>query len=539
VSDLKWSVDSLIVRDNAYFGFGWIFDLKREITDLWFLIKEDGKTHRVATDFGKPRDDVAASFPSAPFAPSSGYLIFGSPDSEVLGKVTLALGGKYADGALFEVEIPERNVIYVDNNAESRNRLVRSQFFSLLKRGLVLLKHGKVSSLAEKARRYLRGRPRVVMDDVQLFSQKLQDSEKENVSLIIDHDLGGGANDYRHRMVADKIASGTTVLIFTYHVATLSYVLIVKNARLDERFSISGYDFISKLAARVPLKELIYNTAVSFVRPSEVPQSIVELKRKYNLRLVVLVHDFFIVCPSHFLLDDQGKYCGIPEISRCQDCLQNNQQGFSSLFQARDMKLWRGLWGGVISAADEIQTFSNNSRTLLQKAYPSLDEIKVTVKPHRVDHLPPLKVHPSSHDVLTIGIVGRIGYHKGSKFVQQLAQEIKRRKLDVKIVVIGTVETNCDTSVLQQTGPYSHDQLGSLIASSGANIMFFSSIWPETFSYVVQELIEMGLPVASFNLGAPAERLASYSKGLVIDGTDLSVVLDQLLAFHKRIYITH
>lgn len=69
--------------------------------------------------------------------------------------------------------------------------------------------------------------------------------------------------------------------------------------------------------------------------------------------------------------------------------------------------------------------------------------------------------------------------------------------------------------------------------------MLFPSIWPETFSYVAQELVELDLPVACFDLGAPAERLRNYSKGMILKETTASAILDDLISFHRRIYPAH
>jgi glycosyltransferase involved in cell wall biosynthesis len=81
--------------------------------------------------------------------------------------------------------------------------------------------------------------------------------------------------------------------------------------------------------------------------------------------------------------------------------------------------------------------------------------------------------------------------------------------------------------------------LTGLIEKSGANVFLFPSIWPETFSYVVQELMSMSLPVASFNFGAPAERLETYQKGLVLDSMDPATVLDDLISFHRKSYLAN
>ena len=103
--------------------------------------------------------------------------------------------------------------------------------------------------------------------------------------------------------------------------------------------------------------------------------------------------------------------------------------------------------------------------------------------------------------------------------------------------MIGSIETSCDPDVVSETGPYQHEKLAELIESARVNIMLFPSIWPETFSFVVQELIELGMSVACFDMGAPAERLRNYDKGMVLESTSASAVLDGLILFHRRMYL--
>ena len=46
---------------------------------------------------------------------------------------------------------------------------------------------------------------------------------------------------------------------------------------------------------------------------------------------------------------------------------------------------------------------------------------------------------------------------------------------------------------------------------------FIPSIWPETFSYTTDEIMQMGYPIIVFDLGAPIERVRNYELGMVID----------------------
>jgi glycosyltransferase involved in cell wall biosynthesis len=59
-------------------------------------------------------------------------------------------------------------------------------------------------------------------------------------------------------------------------------------------------------------------------------------------------------------------------------------------------------------------------------------------------------------------------------------------------------------------------------------------VWPETFSYVTEEAMDMGLPIACFDLGAPAERVRGYAKGVVIERIDARAALDAMLGWARR-----
>lgn len=540
VDKLHWTIDSLVLRTGVYFGSGWVFHEEKEIQEVLLVVRfENGESQTTAAEFGKLRQDVIECYPQFSTALHSGYLFFGSSKHSSCQIGDFHLQGKFFDGKSFDIKIPKTCVICHDEGNIASKRAVVRQLILLVKRSWYLLANGQFLGLFEKAGRYLRNRPKSLLTHTETVLQKLNLNELRSSVLIIDHDLGGGANQYRERLVAQKISQDVTVLVFSFHVATLSYVLMIRSKRLNERFAITGYDLLIQLANRIELKEIIYNTGVSFTRPDELPQLIIKLKTLFNPRLTLLVHDFFMVCPSHFLLDNNGVFCNIPQIDKCRTCLPKNQQGFATLFRSQDMIQWRTLWGNAIKLADEVQTFSLDTLKLLQKAYPTLDLTRAIIKPHNMEHLHFEKVLPIFSATLKIGVVGQIGVHKGAKFIQGLAQEIKIRKLDIQIVIIGTIEVSSLKSIVRQTGPYQHAQLPEIIKSSEVNVMLFPSIWPETFSYVVQELMALDLPVACFNMGAPAEKLSNYAKGLVLPRADISSVLDELILFHRRIYLTN
>jgi glycosyltransferase involved in cell wall biosynthesis len=539
--DIYWSVDTLVIRDSAVFGFGWVFHIAQEVVEIHLRLTIDGDDSLspvyLTADIGKLRQDVELNFSTQPHTRNSGYVFYGAfPVGRRVRSIELLCTLK--DGSILDFEVPEANIMrFSDDKKGTSNRRFLRQFYVFVKRGLTLLRAGKYNSLSSKVRRYIGGRPSRVLRDPADFSEFLAEHERKNLTVIVDHDLGGGANHYRERMVASIIQQGRSVVILTFHVVTLSHVLVLRNSRVNHRFAIPSKEFFLVAVRDLSVSEIIYNTGVSFLQPEELAPLLISLKQITSAQLNILLHDYFVVCPSHNLINHEGNYCEVPNIDVCSGCILKNKQGFATLFVGQDMHKWRAIWGSLLNACDEIVTFSNNSTEILTKAYPELDPFKISVIPHNILHLKGSSPQIKNTSCLRIGIVGQIGFHKGSRFVKALGEEIKRRKISVKIVIIGTIEADCDSTIVTETGAYEYSNLSGLIQDSGANVMLFPSIWPETFSYVVHELIAFNLPVASFNFGAPSARLASYSNGLVLNSTNPEEVLDELISFHRALYL--
>jgi glycosyltransferase involved in cell wall biosynthesis len=250
---------------------------------------------------------------------------------------------------------------------------------------------------------------------------------------------------------------------------------------------------------------------------------------------VVAIHDYFAVCPSFVLLDADGRYCGIPDISRCNECLPRHAASFVALSPRTDMGAWRSLWGRCLAAADEIRCFSEASRALVLRAYPRLDPARITVTPHAIEFVPARRPRFEPGGPLVIGVVGEISPQKGARVVEEMIDRIEREAIDARVVVVGLLHSARKSPRLKVTGPYKRDDLVDLIERNGINMLLFPSIWPETFSYVVGEMMTLAMPIVAFDLGAPAERLAGYPLARLCAERNGAAALDRLMAFHREI----
>ena len=186
----------------------------------------------------------------------------------------------------------------------------------------------------------------------------------------------------------------------------------------------------------------------------------------------------------------------------------------------------------MIKQADEVLCFSESSRDLVQRIYPQAAE-RLVVRPHRLPASSHRKPTIDHQGPLHIGVVGALSHAKGADLVVELSKRLAKDLPEARMTVIGTLEATGGGANMTVTGPYDLADLPSIIERNGINVFFFPSIWPETFSYVAAELMDLGVPLCCFDLGAPAERLRAYPLGRIIDQVDPAAALTALTAFHR------
>jgi glycosyltransferase involved in cell wall biosynthesis len=516
-----FSFDSIYQRGDRIFGWGWLFSPACVVQHVDLMATyEDGVTERITLFYGSTRADVAAAFPDASRAASSGFLLV----ARLRHGVALRSGclrAIFDDGSFDEVVLPGFPEAYVAKSS------ARAHWTLRIKKALGEWRHAEFRGSIGFAKRIVNGwRER-------LRSLSLAGAVKRTRGwhVVFDHALGGGANRYRAKFVDDLIAGGTPAAVVTPHMATLTYALDQRGAfGASMRTHSSEGDVLADLSAR-DIACVTVNNLVSYDDPEAVIAWI--LKRKAEgVKVRVMLHDFYFVCPSFTLLDEGRKYCGVPVLDRCKSCLLDNDAVFLSFIRNRDQVRWRQVWWSMLEAADEVVAFSDSTVDIARRAYPALDQCHIKIVPHTVDYLEDHALSPDFGGPLVIGVVGHISFPKGAKIIGEMAEIIEKEGLDARIVVVGSIEGVRESSSLKQTGHYNAGDLASILEREKVTVGFLPSVIPETFSYVTSELIHMQLPMAVFDLGAPAERVRKYALGRVVPKIDARVALQEIVDFH-------
>jgi polysaccharide pyruvyl transferase WcaK-like protein len=195
------------------------------------------------------------------------------------------------------------------------------------------------------------------------------------------------------------------------------------------------------------------------------------------------------------------------------------------------------MWGLFLSSLDQIYVYSDFTRRMVLKVFgDAIEPDKLEIGKIPIDYIRPVEVSRKRLDApIHIGIIGNIGVHKGLKILNQMADIICSAGKDsqIKLYIIGKIDLRYDHPHFIHVGTYERDRLPEIIEKHQIDIVFIPSIWGETFCRTVQEGILMGLPTACYNLGAPADRIRDYEKGLIIDRIDAQQSLDKILEFVK------
>lgn len=363
--------------------------------------------------------------------------------------------------------------------------------------------------------------------------------------LLFDHPGTGGAATFRAKEVARLQAQGLAVLLVrpTVHPilgmpeGALDIELLHRDAASHTavRFPANGLDDLGALVAALPLSEVVVSSLVGYADTGAVMAFVRGLRqgggegRGVPLRL--LHHDYFPVCPSLNLIDAEDRFCGVPALERCRSCAPANAH-----FRWReesaadsDVAAHRRAWQALFDLADRHIVFSRSALVILRRAFVLSDD-RVRIMPHLVDHvavapLPP----PAPSPVARVAVVGGINVAKGARILEAMVRLAEAHRLPVQFELFGNIDRSLDSAHFHDNGPYGPERLPWLLAERGCHAVFLPSIWPESYCYVLDEVIGLGLPVGAFDIGAPAERLRCWSNGFVVAPITPEAALSVLL----------
>ena len=342
------------------------------------------------------------------------------------------------------------------------------------------------------------------------------------VTVFIDHNMGGGANLCRINEVKELNADQRVAIVLSFTPIEGYMLRMYVPSKPPHEQQLRSSDEVFTILDNLQIAELVVNNLVSYPDPLRFLFRITHLRaRRPEMHLRVMVHDYYMICPSWRLEDYRGEFCGIPDkLAECGSCMSRTRGEFLALAPRTPPKEWRKSLLDMLMVADEIRFFSNSSADLFEKVYPYLSN-KFKVIPHSLceigDPFPGGHAGRNKHGRWTVASIGNIYKAKGSFILFEIQNIVRSRGIPIDIIVIGEVTDPACKNEIAATGPYNHSELAQLLRENEVSVVVLPFTWPETFSYTTNEICELGVPIVVSNIGAPAERVASYEMGMAVD----------------------
>ncbi len=327
--------------------------------------------------------------------------------------------------------------------------------------------------------------------------------DKSNVKLFITHDNGGGTYLFEREYLKDN--DNVIVLrrlhypymedkFFSVVCPAESSNLVIMLKDLKTIFTGNFTEIIVNSLDSYQNYELIINLILGYM------QAHTKTTLKY------FVHDYNCVCPTTDLVIDSS-YCKL----MCSSCTEQLRVATKHI----DINDWRKNWRRLLGAATEICCFSNSTKEIIKSIYSDISLDKITVRPHDTSYCRFKPLTKVDRKPLCIGIVGNITtVAKGKNVVTDILDEFGDQ-VDIRIIGASFWNYRLRRKKARYLGKYERNNLGTILFNESVNFLVFPSICPETFSYLVSELICFDLPIVSFDIGAQAEKIRSYSKGII------------------------
>lgn len=340
-------------------------------------------------------------------------------------------------------------------------------------------------------------------------------SSASNVVLVFTHSLGGGAEYYLQKRIAETSDKSIVVVRYDADLAAFSCEIGAGDNSAGDDIAAFPIKDIESLVELLPnISEIWINELVGYPNIASLLPYILRVACDRDAKLEFMAHDYYALCQSYNLVSHDGKYCGLPQHDECLRCFELIR---SDAFAHAGISEYRNVWETFLLVCDRITTFSESSRKLFERAYPLLAKAdNIRVIPHEVAPLRKVNRKRDLAHPLKIATVGVLSHNKGLPVVLGLTRTLDQNDANVELIVIGSATEDYPSVTRRQTGRFEREELPGIIEREKVDAVLIPSIWPETFSFTTQEVIDMGLPLAVFDIGAPSDRVREYEKGLVL-----------------------
>lgn len=367
-------------------------------------------------------------------------------------------------------------------------------------------------------------------------------AESARPTLMVAHNWGGGTERHVRELCARLTAEGTPALVLRPRGNDAGCVWTMN---LPPAPHGPGPLHLPNLSFDLPpdfgtLLEALADLRVGHIHvhslagyPHATPELLPLMARLLEIPYHVTAHDLSALCPRITCIGPKGFPCptalnpdaGVEDGApwRCAPCIAAETPQLGNT----DIVRWRTAWGTLLEGAHAVFAPSADTARRLAAHFPGC-AARIAVRPHpetsslsrSVADRPmgdaPAGLPRTHGEPLRVAVIGAIGPHKGAHVLHACARHAREAGLPLCFTVVGYTDRDDALRELGVTitGRYEEGDLPGLLTGGAYHLAFLPAVWPETYSYTLSEAVLAGLYPVTFDLGAPAERMAAWGYGL-------------------------
>lgn len=261
--------------------------------------------------------------------------------------------------------------------------------------------------------------------------------------------------------------------------------------------------------------------------------SLPRIAKDLGCGVVFSFHDFYTICPTVKLLDENNVYCGGTCTASAGECRAELwPAGSLPPLKGRWVDFWKQRFAQVLQDCDAFVTTSDSARARILSQLPGIDPARFHVIPHgrSFTAMHQLRSRPRHGTPLKILVPGNISMAKGLGVIRALLEYDAAGLIEFH--VLGKIDTSQGITHprLIVHGTYARDEFAKRAGATGAHLGAIFSIWDETYCHTLTELWSAGFPALVFDFPTVANRVRESGAGWVLPHDDIAALHARIIA---------